>query len=314
MADLFPNLSRSILPRLGQDIATDGGIRQWLIKGGYQASPLSSGTEVTLENVSTEELVRYIAFDYERFALSSWESFCLSPLDGAQHQLVGWPLLKLYYSGFFAAHAILRCGGQGVVKLESAQAETLRGVIEIVTGSAPDLKAGMYIYSVNENASGQVSMVLKPYVEGGGVHESFWRYFASYLEALSKDAVSKGSPDAASFLAGVSEITPLLKRGAGKNSVWYSAIRNEINYQHLHGVWYPPKKAKINTSAINAVKLLGSSSVRLDYSATTAPLNAFLNLSQYLACLNYELAEYISARSTAARHFGSNWRRLKAVF
>ena len=172
----------------------------------------------------------------------------------------------------------------------------------------------MYIYSVNENASGQVSMVLKPYVEGGGVHESFWRYFASYLEALSKDAVSKGSPDAASFLAGVSEITPLLKRGAGKNSVWYSAIRNEINYQHLHGVWYPPKKAKINTSAINAVKLLGSSSVRLDYSATTAPLNAFLNLSQYLACLNYELAEYISARSTAARHFGSNWRRLKAVF
>lgn len=115
MASLSSSLSREILPKLCQSAGKLDGIRGWLTNSAYQ---VSYGSEVLIENFLLDEFVSYIAYDYERFALASWESFCVADMESSRHRLAGWPLLKVYYSGFFAAHAIMRALGEAVVQLD----------------------------------------------------------------------------------------------------------------------------------------------------------------------------------------------------
>jgi hypothetical protein len=311
MADLFPSLSTIVLPRLGQNPSISDGIRSWMIHGAYQASRSSNQSEVILENIYTDEIINYISFDYERFAFSSLESFCISSLESKSLQLAGWPLLKMYYSAFFAAHAIMRGLGRGVVKIEKKQSEAIEQILQVMTGSAQGFMPGMYLYRMYSDSTGRVKLSLKPHNEKGGVHESFWKSFVEFLEEVSESAVQNNFPDASTLLSGVAEISPMMKKDPRRGSVWFSSLRNEINYQHKHGVWFPLGKSKALNSEISNMSLSSSSSIRLDISREKSPISAFMSCSRYLSCLNWEIADFIAARSSSPKAFGSKWRNLK---
>lgn len=309
MVDLITSLSGRILPRLGQDVSLAGGVREWLVRGTYRANLASTSNDITLEDVVSTEFLPYLTYDYQRFALSSWESFSVATLEHRQHGLSGWPLLKLYYSGFFAAHAMMRCMGEGVAKLEKPQADALEMMLNVMNGASPAIKPNMFIFQLTQDLHGRFAVTLKPHPEGGGVHESFWRTFVKFLERISADAVAKGAPDAGMFVAGVRELAQLiigLSRG-----VWFSATRNDINYQHKHGVWFPIQNKKNLDRIFDGVRLCASSAVRLDVPSAETPLTAFVAISHILAMLNYEMAEFIAARSPDSHGFGSRWRRFK---
>lgn len=145
MAGLFNGLSGRVLPRLGQDPSREDGFRSWLIRGTYQAEPESIADNIILSNIDNAEILSFMNYDYERFAFSSRESVCLASLESRSSQLVSWPLLKLYYSAFFAAHATMRSIGEGVVKLERDQASKINEIVGIFTGGNPGIKPGMFV-------------------------------------------------------------------------------------------------------------------------------------------------------------------------
>jgi len=144
LADLFTSLSIGALPRLGQEPAIDGGFCAWLSKGSYQPSLSSENTKIVLENTDSRRLIEFLSFDFERFSLASCETFYIACAENNSHSLLGWPLLKLYYSAFFAAHAIMRSQGEGVVRFEKIQANLINSVIQTLSGRNLDVKAGTY--------------------------------------------------------------------------------------------------------------------------------------------------------------------------
>jgi len=98
------------------------------------------------------------------------------------HKLAGWPLLKLYYSAFFAAHAITRSQGSGVVKLEKRQTAHLNSILSLIAPEASGISPGMFVYKTMQSTeTGRLSVIMEPARTDGGVHESFWKHFCEFL-------------------------------------------------------------------------------------------------------------------------------------
>lgn len=311
MASLFTGLSGAFLPRLGQDAPRAGGLRAWVTGGTYRPNTASTAAEILLEGVSLSEILTYVNFDYERFALASWESFSIANLEWEVRGLAGWPLLKLYYGAFFSAHAVVRAMGEGVVNFDRNQTEFLESAISLFLDSPVSIRPGPFEFRIFEDGGGQFAVNLRPATQAGGVHEGFWKFFGGFLDRHASLAVERGAPDASDFIAGADEVNRILK-GNVANSSWYSGTRNEINYQHLHGVWSPIKERRKLKAHFRGVGSKNSSAIRLDYSGKKDPVAAFVSISEYLCLLNFELAEFVSARAVNSRSFGSSWRKLKS--
>lgn len=313
MASLFTSISGIFLPRLGQDPSRGGGLREWITIGTYRPSPSCTPTHITLEDIWLSEIIRFINFDYERFALASWESFSVAKLEWDTKGLAGWPLLKLYYGAFFCAHSIIRGTGEGVINLDQIQTNFLEQVVSLVLGTPVRIQPGVFEFHIYEKNPGQLAIDFKPSHQAGGVHEGFWKFFSGFLDRRASNAVTLGAPDASTFIAGVTEVIQALN-GNVSNSSWYSGTRNEINYQHRHGVWSPVKDRRKLQEQMNQLGATASDSIRLDYSGRKDPLATFMAISHYLCRLNSELAEFVAARSSGARSFGGSWRKLKTQF
>jgi hypothetical protein len=313
VASLFTSLSGVFLPRLGQDAARDGGLRAWVTTGTYRPSTSCTPTNIILEDVWLPDILTYVNFDYERFALASWESFSVAKLDWDVKGLAGWPLLKLYYGAFFCAHAVVRAVGEGVVNLDQNQTNFLGEVISIVLGAPVVIRPGVFEFRVYESSPDRLVVELKPASQAGGVHEGFWKFFAAFIDRHAACAAERGAPDARDFIAGAAEVNRILS-GNVANSAWYSGTRNEINYQHRYDVWSPIKERRKLKAQMEGLRVVASESVRLDYSGRKDPVATFLATSHYLCMLNFELAEFVAARSAGARSFGGSWRKLKSLF
>jgi hypothetical protein len=306
VTDLIGNIKAISLPRLGQMPPIKGGVKQWLVNEPYFASLDTTGTIANLRISSFEKFIQYISYDYGRFALSSWESYYSSSLESERFNLVSWPLLKNYYAAFFAAHALMRATGGGVMRIEREQAVTISQIIALQTNTAYCLKSGTYQYELTESSAGLVSMALYPHTSGSGVHEGFWRAFAEYLDNKSSAAIQQRNVGAADFVAAVAELAPSIKG-------WFSARRNEINYQHAYGVWYPVVNSRSVNESLRNVRKFPSGSLDAG-SDKSSEIQRFVAVSRYLSCLNAELADYIAARSTSKNAFGVQWRKFANLY
>jgi hypothetical protein len=281
-------------------------------EGTYQPTTDSTKTEIILDKTSLSEILAYINYDYERFALASWESFSVFNLEWDDSKLAGWPLLKLYYGAFFSAHALVRAMGEGFVNFEREQIEILESMSLLYLGTSLDINPGSFEFRIKEHNNAHFTVTIRPATQTGGVHEGFWKYFGSFLDRHAALAVERGAPDASEFVTGADEVNRIL-RGNISNSSWYSGTRNQINYQHLHGVWSPVKQRRILKSHLRGKGGINSSAIRLDYSGRKDTLAAFVAISKYLCILNFELAEFVSARSEGSKSFGASWRKLRTL-
>jgi len=173
------------------------------------------------------------------------------------------------------------------------------------------LSPGLYLYRIESHLpSGQIDVNLEPTSSGRGVHDSFWYLFCEILNDLAAESIRKSQPDANTFLAGANEVADAISNDSANRGIWYSAIRNEINYQHKHEVWFPLKRRAKALIALGDQRIIDSSSYQLNISKKKDPLAAFTNLSRFLACLNIELSDFIAQRSTIGGAFGQKWRRI----
>lgn len=268
--------------------------------------------KLSISSFSLPEFTRYLSSDYERFALSSAESFVVSKLEFDKYGLTSWPLLKLYYSAFFAAHAVMRSQGAGVIKIENAQAVKLNQFLKTLNPLSPNFKPGMYEFRLNASVRDSPSLTLQPHGGGSGVHEAFWKSFCSYLDDLSRAAVATKAADAEAMAFGSIEVRNAISGNSGSSNSWLSQMRNQINYQHQHSVWFPIRKSGNAKGALAKLSLAPSKSSRLDTSVSKEPLRAFIEVSSYLSFLNFDIAEYVAARSTVGAAFGQKWRRFRS--
>jgi hypothetical protein len=316
LASLKASLLSGYLPRLGQEKAIDTGFQGWICKGTYSPVYSDISLGIHLQQVSASDFVPYVNRDFERFSLASRESFFVSLVDRQASSLSGWPLLKLYYSSFFAAHAIMRSRGVGVVNLNKSVTDHLNAVLCAYHSSSLNVSPGQFVYKViqdSHTSSGEISISLSPAVRGSGVHDSFWVEFCDFLVKEASKAVEIAVPFASDFVAGVSELSDAIKGGGSHGAAWISGVRNEINYQHRHNTWFPLERKNNPLDALLGATYHESSTIRLDLSKTKNVIQSFVNVTKYLACLNIELSDFVAARSTKNGAFGQKWRRLEVI-
>ncbi len=316
MANLSTSLFLGLLPGLGANPAQKGGFQGWITSGSYRPRSLVSPLVLAFDDVTTAEFVPFVSYDFERFVLAAKEFCSIALLEHNAHNLAGWPLLKLYYASFFGAHAIMRSRGSGIVKLENRQSLYLTQILQAYDPSSPPLSPGIYHYSTAPDATlrpGQVCVTMKPAASGVGVHENFWKLFCDFLKDEAAKAVNQGAADSDLFAAGAIELSEAILKDAPGGGVWFSTIRNEINYQHKHECWFPLGKKSPALAALKTNVHAASASIRLDGSKRTEPIFVFASVARYIATLSIEVANFVAKRSSAGGAFGQKWRRLQEL-
>ncbi len=308
MADLYPLVMMYVPRRLGIDPSRDSGFVDWILSGQYTVSSVGDDGRCILDVTNLDSFFPYLNYDYTRFALAAQESRITSRAEIDAFGFFGWPLLKLYYSGFFAAHAIMRSTVAGVVRVGSNETGYLNQIIQTL-GLSTGIGNGMYsVTSLSRQGSG-VEITLKPH-NALGAHEGFWKEFCLFLEKLADRAISENRPGAAQYLNDVTDVKQAILRNVSGVPVWISKMRNDINYKHLHNTWFPRRRSgKISAGVLDIPVGLSSSNIDLSIGSSETSVEEFISICKFLGCLSVEIGDSIASSSTAHGTFGQKWRR-----
>lgn len=315
MSDLSRILKSNILPNLGDKFTDQGGVQNWIVKGNYSIADFEYENEFLLQRTQVKQFVGYSNHDFERFSLSAKETFDSATQELIDSRSLGWPLLKFYYSGFFGAHAIMRSRGAGLIKLGKPQTDHLNSVCLLTDNEPPKpISPGMYLYNVSKGTDDQIGEASVKFSNmsnsGGGVHENFWVIFCNYLKSESENALIQGTPDAGIFAGLANELSEAVLDG-GLGVAWLSAVRNQINYQHMYDSWQPYKKGSECYKSVMKFNVPPDLELKSDLSKSKQPINSFIQVSSFIARLSADLAKYVADNSNGKSSFRQRWRRLE---
>lgn len=311
MSALAAALHKRSLPELAISNPRDNGIRQWLTSGSFQIDGSSVPEKLLLRNIILSEFVTYQLYDFQRFSLSSFETFAFCKIDPTRPRALSWPLLKMYYAGFFGGHAIMRSTGQAILRLDASQTSKLSILAQFACGQNFIVSPGTFQLRLIQNANLSLDVELSAVSESGGAHAVFWRAFKNYLEKLSIDVVADGDPDANSVIGKISDLQSVLSGKGAAAGTWLSQMRNRINYQHEFGVWFPFGAAQSEVTYIGALNLKTIPNVRFDYDQNVQSIHAFCSGSLFTARLSFDIAYLLVANSGNRKGaFARNWSRL----
>lgn len=301
-------IGRFILPGLGAAARHTRSLHEWIRFNRFSSAEFQEG-EWRLYAYSDDELYAAFTPDFQRFAFASYETFIVAGLERESFSSMGWPLLKLYYGAFFAAHAVTRSTGNGQVNLDRNIVRSVNSFVSLV-GGTDELNSGTYNASVQENANG-VYLALLPAIGGGGVHEGFWRYFSTFLADVSSDAVHRGLPSSGDFVRKAAALSSCLVEGGG-GGVWFSSVRNAINYRHELECWRPSTKKSPPRLMVFPSTLADTDDLELSLAEREDELRRLASVSRYLCSLNYEIINRVINQVSGNTNFSRGWRSLKA--
>lgn len=223
----------------------EADLKAWLASGQYlmehPLTPSASGraAEFKLRFQQPEFLFAALANDCNRFSQAAIETmWCIGKVEKLPKS-TSWASIQMYYSAFFAAHAILRLFGRACTQLE-------RGHVDVVYQVAQATQMASNVSGVENGFYS--SMIENDCIEYRKLKESHadtWYSFSNLLTWIIENlpdtsGLGKHKSSAIDLISSLK--SSLAKSGAAKGN-WPSMIRNRINYQHSHGVWYPYKGA-----------------------------------------------------------------------
>jgi hypothetical protein len=216
----------------------------------------------------------------------------------------------MYYAAFFAGHALVRVTGQSIVHLEKKQTDNLEMLVALAGGPSLKIHTGTYHLQLLQNADLSLDARLRPLADNGGAHATFWRAFGNYLDELSNLVVANADPDANQVVAKIAE----LQRVLANNKLWLSQIRNQINYQHQYGVWFPFSAPQPSVSFVAGLNFRGLANARLDYDQSKQLVQAFGSACLFISRLSYDVSHVLATTGSAQKApFGRNWKRLNQM-
>jgi hypothetical protein len=211
--------------------------RGWIANKSYKmTSPLYS-KEFSLDVYNHETFLLPYAYDINRMAASSFESMHgISPENGLPKS-VGWLIIRSYYSAYFSMHALLRLFGISCSQFDANEARAVTDVARLYCLENGNIAAsGYYKCQYNVQAAKVYCKQLS------NTHQDVWKSFYDLIDDLAtKIATSqfrkKDRDYAIEYLFNLREGLSFRKTLNGGN--WLSKVRNEVNYTHSMGAWFP---------------------------------------------------------------------------
>lgn len=252
------------------DRATQIDMKGWIANQNYYVDNDLTSNDYTVRAADKEYLKSALANDCNRMAVAAIESISGVRLDQTLKKSGAWGVIRAYYSAFFAIHSIMRMYGISCSQLEQVHVNKIYESANAVgkTGAISRLDKGFYAIRVDSNYS---NVSFHKYKDS---HKDTWGEFLNLIEQLISDsasvaAISKYKLEAVDILSKVKRgIT--LSRCTEKGN-WLSVMRNSVNYQHSHGVWFPYERKPVAPDCIEAIAK--------DWTSPVASLEIGLNKS-----------------------------------
>jgi hypothetical protein len=310
MREISVAVTRRIFSTADIDQPREEGVRSWFESGSFQIDTGSTAESIILNRANLPDLAPFIAWDYERFALSSIESWIESITLSKRPKAIGWPLLKLYYAAFFGGHAVMRATGKGIIRLEQKNANNLAELSGLFMSKIA-VTAGTYLFEISQSEDRTLNLTLKKLTGTGGAHDLFWRQFYIFLTKLSEEVAAADETEAAAVISEISDLQSILSTNGMTSGTWLSAVRNQINYRHQYSAWFPYTPSNQESFTTRAMNRKTSAGIRKDYNPGKNPLNAFNSTCRLISEINREIALEVGRRETKNR-FGRLLKRIES--
>jgi hypothetical protein len=200
---------------------------------------MSTPASVTLHFADWLQVAEAFAADAARMTMAAFETIDGAAINPRLPKGIGWVLIHSYYAAFFAAHAISRILGRGLLMLDASAVNAINSVTALFgMQSGGGLARGAH-QCVADGTKKTITLA-KVYSEG--THEALWSSFTILLRECATAILTKGGTSASSARA-AAKLTELVlaltNSGSVVNGTWMSRTRNRLNYQHTHGAWFP---------------------------------------------------------------------------
>ncbi|QVL53157.1 MAG: hypothetical protein KFB97_01590 [Cyanobium sp. M30B3] len=276
-------------------------IRIWISDRKYQVYKEAS-YPVELSFVDSNEICQAFAGEIVRMTLASLETVTSISSVSRLPRSRAWSVVQWYYAAFYSAHAILRMCGISLTQLETGHISDIR-VISGLYGYQCQMQGGLHLARMD----GQ-RLVLENMSSLGGSHEVLWSIFSDFLEKVGRDLLAGGgsSIDIQEFALCLDNLRLVLNQHSSRKGSWLSKIRNQVNYRHQLGVWFP-----YGTSSSAHEDLLRHATSRrcsaADIEIVTlrmgSTLDSFLSACRYVIALCEDSSLEMKRRATVRRPF-----------
>ena len=216
-------------------------IKGWVANQGYFVEVNCKTKQYKLIASDSSYLMTALANDCNRMAMASIETICgvypeiRLPRSGA------WGLIRTYYAAFFAAHALLRMFGRSCSYLDSNHVNKINEIAGLFTTNKyfSPISPGFYGIEI-DRAFNYVQ--IRPLKDS---HKDTWREFISLLSIISDQCTNSANIAAlSSHKLEAFDLITKIKNGifsvrANSNAINLSELRNSVNYQQSHHLWFP---------------------------------------------------------------------------
>lgn len=265
----------------------------------------ASGDGLTVRFNKAEEILDSYAYDVNRFSAAAKETVQSILTQSSHNKSLGWILIKLYYAAFFYAHAIIRISGSSLTYFERSDLSRIIQIGDAYGASnCKNLKKGDYI--IDYKSAGVEVHFAK--MNLGNSHEGLWAYFCQYLNDIQ--VTGNGSILGTDAKKKINEriklLIDIMKADGANGGNWLSRIRNSLNYQQSHGVWYPYNTTYTRERIVSEIndKLLNDGSVILHpWRGKRDDIPSFLSACLAIIVLGEAQVSDIARRSNGSKSF-----------
>lgn len=269
---------------------------------GYNLTFMKATKAVVLDFGESSKVTSALASDCGRFSSAAFQTAAAVGDEMEDRDGFPWSLVKTYYAGFYAAHAIMRTFGEGCsffYRQHTDQISRMAQALSLTPGFAVD--AGLYHCTLSADST--VATYVKASGQSGGTHEAFWFAFGSKLKSLSEDVLKGALPrrDAQAVFTKLDELLQVLARKAGYS--WLSNVRNDLQYRLQHKAWYPERvRSQSREGLCRLAKQWVRDPLTIDIHGRWDLLGDFVGACTFLVALCREILARIGGRSTQGRH------------
>lgn len=217
---------------------SDIDVKGWLANQNYFVDTPIQQKEFELRPGNPSLLINAFSNECNRMSIATIESMLGIYSDVGLKKSGAWGIIRCYYAAFFAAHAILRMFGQSCTQLESSHTQKIfeNAALFQMTGNMTKIEKGFYFVSTNTDFT-EVKLT-----KLNDSHADLWASFLKLINTLIElthetNTLSKLKLETLTVLEQIKAGVTYAKHSEKGN--WLSSIRNDVNYKHNYGAWYP---------------------------------------------------------------------------
>lgn len=228
-------LSIGYSPQLVRSAVGYDGIHKWISAPNY--TPHLEDEYIVLSGFDFEKFLTAWAFDTRRLLSAARETAKSISETKSSANSTAWLLIKSYYAAFYYAHVTLRLSRISLTYTTTLHLINLRRLLDAFSIEPPySLKTNQYTFEFSEKKK---EVRIRQKSGSDGTHENTWHTFLDLIAGLQTLALRGATDDLQ--LIGINRLHDLIKQAVtvSESGKYLSSVRNEVQYQQLHGVWPP---------------------------------------------------------------------------